>query len=58
MPLTASVVKEMKYCTSCGRATTDYVSFKCPVCGKEIVRCNHCREIINPYKCECGFEGP
>ncbi len=49
-----------KVCVSCGRLTSDYTEFKCPTCGKgHIVRCHHCREISNGYKCsECGFEGP
>lgn len=49
-----------KTCVSCGRLTSSYTEFKCPKCGKGIiVRCYHCREITNTYKCsECGFEGP
>jgi len=49
-----------KVCSSCGRLTSDYTQFKCPVCGKtEITRCKHCRETYNKYRCkECDFEGP
>ncbi len=49
-----------KICSSCGRLTHKYSEFKCPKCGKTtIIRCDHCREISNTYKCsECGFEGP
>ncbi|BCS90837.1 MAG: RNA-binding protein [Candidatus Micrarchaeota archaeon] len=49
-----------KVCVSCGRLTTDYTDFVCPVCGKtEIIRCKHCRKIANTYMCNsCGFEGP
>ncbi|MGC8538674.1 MAG: zinc finger domain-containing protein [Candidatus Micrarchaeia archaeon] len=49
-----------KVCSSCGRLTNDYVSFKCPKCGKStIIRCSHCRETYTKYTCEvCGFEGP
>ena len=48
-----------KVCVSCGRLTSEYTEFKCPKCGKTtIIRCAHCREISNVYKCsECGFEG-
>ncbi|MCL4388646.1 MAG: zinc finger domain-containing protein [Candidatus Marsarchaeota archaeon] len=40
--------------------TSEYTEFKCPSCGKgNIIRCYHCREISNKYKCaECDFEGP
>ena len=50
----------MKTCSSCGSGTSDYVLFKCPSCGKDaIIRCKHCREISNEYKCEtCAFQGP
>jgi len=50
----------MKTCTSCKREVTDdYVKFKCPKCGKEIVtRCKKCRENVLEYTCECGFVGP
>ncbi len=51
----------MKTCTTCNvEVTHEYVEFKCPSCGKtHILRCDHCRETIKPYKCsECGFEGP
>lgn len=49
-----------KVCVSCGRLTHEYSEFKCPNCGEtDIVRCSHCREIANIYKCKnCGFEGP
>ncbi|MCL4373766.1 zinc finger domain-containing protein [Candidatus Marsarchaeota archaeon] len=49
-----------KRCVSCGRLTSEYTEFKCPKCGKgTIIRCDHCREITNSYKCDvCGFEGP
>jgi predicted RNA-binding Zn-ribbon protein involved in translation (DUF1610 family) len=49
-----------KECGSCGRLTHEYTEFKCPKCGKgTIVRCKHCRETSNIYRCsECGFEGP
>ena len=32
----------------------------CPVCGKPtLIRCKHCRETYNKYKCkDCEFEGP
>ncbi|MFH1285213.1 MAG: zinc finger domain-containing protein [Candidatus Micrarchaeota archaeon] len=50
----------LKNCTSCGKQTKEYSAFPCPSCGEEtIVRCKHCREIINPYKCKrCGYAGP
>ncbi|HOD89895.1 MAG TPA: zinc finger domain-containing protein [archaeon] len=51
----------METCTSCKKEVTkDYVSFKCPNCGKtKIVRCNRCKAISKIYKCpECGFIGP
>jgi predicted RNA-binding Zn-ribbon protein involved in translation (DUF1610 family) len=50
----------LKNCSSCGKQTKEYTEFPCPVCGEEkIVRCIHCREVVNPYKCrKCGFEGP
>lgn len=49
-----------KVCVSCGRLSDSYTEFKCPKCGKStIIRCKHCREISNIYKCkECNFEGP
>ena len=49
-----------KVCVSCGRLTSQYTRFMCPECGKgEIVRCYHCREINNTYRCtECNFVGP
>jgi len=49
----------MKICTSCNKVTTDFVSFPCPICGEEIVRCKVCRGRSNTYTCsKCGFEGP
>ena len=49
-----------KVCISCGRLTDSYTEFKCPKCaGNTIIRCRHCREVSNVYKCkECNFEGP
>ncbi|MCL4383203.1 MAG: zinc finger domain-containing protein [Candidatus Marsarchaeota archaeon] len=49
-----------KFCVSCGRLNSKYTEFKCPNCAKTaIIRCDHCKEIFNSYKCEeCGFEGP
>ncbi|MEM4389370.1 MAG: zinc finger domain-containing protein [Candidatus Micrarchaeia archaeon] len=42
------------------RQTKEYTEFPCPGCGQErIVRCFHCRETINHYRCmKCGLEGP
>jgi predicted RNA-binding Zn-ribbon protein involved in translation (DUF1610 family) len=50
----------LKNCSSCGRQTKDYTAFKCPNCGEsEIIRCQHCREILNEYVCsKCGLRGP
>jgi len=50
----------LKNCTTCGKQTKRFAEFPCPACGEEkIVRCNHCREIVSPYKCpKCGKEGP
>lgn len=48
----------MKRCLTCGRLAKEYTEFPCPQCSETIVRCNHCREIRNPYKSTCGFEGP
>ncbi|MEK6974187.1 MAG: zinc finger domain-containing protein [Nanoarchaeota archaeon] len=50
-------------CSSCKTSVanmTGAVKFTCPNCNdKEIVRCNHCREIAARYKCEnCKFSGP
>ncbi len=46
-------------CISCGKSLNkEGIIFKCPSCGKKIIRCNHCRKIGIKYKCECGFEGP
>jgi len=49
-----------KICSSCGRLTSDYTEFNCPVCGKSIItRCKQCRKTYNKYKCkDCGFGGP
>ncbi len=49
-----------KVCVSCGRLTNEYTEFQCPKCGNSrVIRCYHCREISNIYKCaDCGFEGP
>ncbi len=49
-----------KVCVSCGRLTHQYTQFSCPKCSKgKIIRCKHCREITNAYRCtECKFEGP
>jgi len=50
----------LRNCTTCGKQTKTYVEFPCPACGEvKIVRCQHCREVVNPYKCtKCGREGP
>ncbi len=50
-------------CTNCGRkieSESVWVRFPCPKCGKtEIIRCDSCRTLENPYKCEqCRFTGP
>ncbi|MCL5100751.1 MAG: zinc finger domain-containing protein [Candidatus Marsarchaeota archaeon] len=49
-----------KICSSCGRLTDKYVTFKCPSCGNEtIVRCQECRKTHTKYRCiTCNFEGP
>ena len=49
-----------KFCVSCGKLNNKYTEFKCPNCKKTvIIRCDHCKEIFNSYKCEeCHFEGP
>ena len=51
---------DMMKCSSCNKEVTDnYVRFKCPSCGNEIIRCQECRERSGNYTCmECGFEGP
>ena len=48
----------MKRCSTCGKLTKEYAEFPCGDCGEQVVRCHHCRETRNPYKCKCGFEGP
>ncbi|MFQ5405630.1 MAG: zinc finger domain-containing protein [Candidatus Micrarchaeia archaeon] len=50
----------METCVTCGRATDDYVEYKCPSCGKgKITRCKTCRQNENKYVCpDCGFNGP
>ncbi|MBM3229983.1 DUF1610 domain-containing protein [Candidatus Parvarchaeota archaeon] len=50
----------LKNCTTCGKQSREYSEFLCPDCGKaSIIRCAHCRQISNPYKCpECGAVGP
>ncbi|MCK4247088.1 MAG: DUF1610 domain-containing protein [Methanomicrobia archaeon] len=48
-------------CISCNREIAPDekgVKFPCPNCDRIIVRCEKCRVLANPYKCECGFEGP
>lgn len=54
---TSPVVRMVtKRCTTCGRETSDYVAFKCPVCEEEIVRCATCRAKGNPWTCPtCGY---
>jgi len=54
------LVVHMLKCVSCKREVTDnYIKFKCPNCGREIIRCHNCREIAARYTCpECGLEGP
>lgn len=49
-----------KNCLSCGKQVGEgSIIFKCPACGKEIIRCGHCRKLTISYKClYCGFEGP
>jgi len=49
----------LKNCQTCGKQTKKYSEFPCVGCGVDIVRCDHCRQISNPYKCQkCGREGP
>ncbi|MBN3037195.1 MAG: RNA-binding protein [Candidatus Diapherotrites archaeon] len=46
-------------CTSCKKDTEEYISFKCPQCGRELFRCLDCRHISAAYVCpKCGFRGP
>ena len=46
-------------CTSCRKMLDkNGVVFKCPNCGKQIIRCHDCKKLGVKYKCECGFEGP
>jgi predicted RNA-binding Zn-ribbon protein involved in translation (DUF1610 family) len=50
-----------KTCVSCNKATQEYINFKCPECGEEIIRCQHCRALGIEYKCpnkECRFVAP
>jgi len=50
----------LENCTACGRQTKEFVTHTCPNCGEtKMVRCQHCRETLNTYKCaKCGTEGP
>ena len=51
--------KSKAVCVSCGSQLIEKgVIFKCPSCGREIARCDHCRKRGIKYECECGFEGP
>jgi len=50
-------------CSSCKKRIANMrgtSKFKCPKCGKyDIIRCQHCREIVAKYRCPgCEFEGP
>jgi len=50
-------------CSSCNKPIDPRekaVKFYCPECGKVLIRrCERCRLLARPYKCEnCGFEGP
>lgn len=56
MPLL--IGERMERCITCGKMAYKFVEFPCPDCSEKIVRCTHCREIKNPYKCACEFEGP
>lgn len=50
-----------KACTACKKKVANdktSVSFLCPKCGLEVIRCGMCRKTAVPYKCKCGFEGP
>ena len=50
---------EEKICMSCGKKTTEYVSFPCVNCGHEIIRCKTCRARSSEYVCPvCGTKGP
>lgn len=49
----------LKNCVTCGKQTKVYSEFPCPSCGTKLARCQHCRLISNPYKCnKCGLDGP
>ncbi|MEM4367216.1 MAG: zinc finger domain-containing protein [Candidatus Anstonellales archaeon] len=48
----------MKRCISCGKTTINFVSFPCPECGKDIIRCKDCRLNKVIYNHSCGFVGP
>jgi len=46
-------------CVSCNKEVDNFVKFKCPECGSDIIRCQHCRALDIDYKCsKCGFIGP
>lgn len=48
-------------CISCKKKASDYIKMKCPECGTEIIRCQHCRSLDISYKCpnpKCKLEGP
>lgn len=49
-----------KTCVSCGARISKDSSliYPCPVCGEMLARCKKCKKMSNPYRCECGFEGP
>ncbi|MBI2108140.1 RNA-binding protein [Candidatus Woesearchaeota archaeon] len=56
-------MSEQIVCNSCKKRITNKAGttmFPCPKCaGEEIVRCEHCREIVSRYACsKCGFIGP
>ena len=57
------LIKMKLICTSCGTnlvGQDDFVKFKCPECGEEIImRCSRCKKLSKPYKCtKCNYEGP